>query len=311
MNEEYLKPLDLGSIIDKSFRLTFSNMTKNFLIFIIYLGISIVSLIIIAAFLIFIVSTNRIDMDILNFRNLYSLFDSVNYRDTFMSLYNVFLAFIPVLVIFAIFLFVVQIFYLGMLNDIFIKSITGEQWNFKTSFHFVRSKFFVLAGANILGFFILIAGTLFFCVGAIPASIIVAFIFPAVLFENEKTAGSISRSFKLVFYDFWPCVGYFIVLSLIIGAISFVFDLFTNFLSGFISGFMKTTDSIDLYVTAISASFIILILKTPLTIFTEAIQRAFFNLLFFNMKIKHENYGIEMLALSISDNMESKPPEQS
>jgi hypothetical protein len=301
MDNENLKPLDFGGIFDRTFRLTFSNLLKNIYIFAIYLAIGIAALLVIAGIAAFLIFSKKIDPDFLTMISSFRTFDFSGLQDSFRQILQILISLIPVFIVFMIFFIIVQIFYLGIVNDIFIKSITGESWDLKTSFALVAKKFWTLTGAAFICVFIVIGGLCLCCVGVFPAVIISSLVCPLILFENLKVTSSISRSFKMISLDFWPSVGTYIVCYLIILAINYGSSFIIGIFAGLSNFFFKSQDTNDVYFHLIIQNLIIYILMIPVSIFVQALQISFFNVLFFNLKVKFENYGVEMMALSITD----------
>jgi hypothetical protein len=297
-----LKPLDLGGILEKTFRLTFSNLIKNIVLFLIYFGIIICVFIGIAGVVIYLIQTNKIDPDMINFMNFFQTYDYTLLQNSIQSLFGIFIPLIPFLILAYIIFFIVQVFYNGMLNDIFIKSITGETWNFKSSFNFIKTKFWRLAGTGFISGFIILGGFILCCIGIIPAVIIIAFFIPAILFENKKIGESVSRGFKLISYNFWGIIGTFLLLYLIEIVVSLIFNGITGVINIFFIS-LKTGENANIYL--IVNTLVLYIVRAPLSILYQALDTAFFNVIFFNQKVKHENYGIEVLANTLNNEINS------
>jgi hypothetical protein len=186
-----------------------------------------------------------------------------------------------------------------MIYDIFAKSFIGEEWNFKSSFKYVRSKFWTIFLAGFLCFFIIIGGYLMCCIGVFPMMALISLVLPAIICEKENATGAISRSFKLVSYSFWRVFGSVVLFTFIVQALSIVFQIGFQFLPMMIQS-LDNGKNIQMIVLISIISIITYILYIAYTILASALTAAFYVLIFFNQKIKHENFGVEMLAESMA-----------
>lgn len=284
MTKEELKPMDLGAILDKTFRITFSNMKKYIKVFLMYFGVIFGITILISAIIIgFLIAHG------FNFDN----FDQPEILAPFL------LTIIPMSIIALILIIFIAIIFTGMIYDIFIKSFIGEDWNFKSSFKYVKSKFWTIFLANILSFFILIGGYLMCCIGVLPMMALISLILPAIIYEKENATGAISRSFKLVSYSFWRVFGSILLFMLIVGSLSFVFQIGFQALPFMIQASNKG-NNIQMIIFITIFSVILYILYLAYSILASALSSAFYVLIFYNQKIKFENFGVEFLADSIA-----------
>ncbi len=284
MTKEELKPMDLGAILDKTFRMTFSNMKKYLKVFLMYFGVIFGITVFITAIIIgFLIAAGF-------------TFDDFGQPEILAPFL---LTIIPVSTIAIILIIFIVIIFNGMIYDIFAKSFIGEDWNFKSSFKFIKSKFWTIFLASILGFFILIGGYLMCCIGVLPMLAFVSLILPAIICENKNSTGAISRSFKLVSYSFWKVFGSILLFMIIVGALSFIFQIGFQALP-FLFQTLDNDNNIRMIIFISIFTVILYILYLAYSILATALSSAFYVLIFYNQKIKHENFGVEFLADSIA-----------
>jgi hypothetical protein len=211
---------------------------------------------------------------------------------------------IPIFILIVILFMVIWAVYTGMIYDLFVKSFLGEEWNFKESFKYVKSKILSIIISYILIFFILIGGYIMCCIGIIPMMAFISLVLPALMFEKVSSTNAISRSFKLVSYSFWRVLGSIILMGIIVGALSVIFQIFFQFISLFgVSMNLFTGQYMNLWIVII---VVIYILYLMYSIIANALTNAFNVILFFNQKIKFENFGVEQLAESMISEHKSK-----
>jgi hypothetical protein len=280
-----LKPMDLGKLLDRTFKMTFSNFRKNIKLFLIFTGIFFGTLVLFTLIGVVYYFFNK------------GLFENLSDPSGFLPLLPVL---IPVILIFTIIMTVVSIFYNGMLFDVFIKSFLGKDWNIKDSFLFIRQKFFTIFVSGILCFFVLVGGILMCFIGVIPMSVFICLVLPAILFENKSITGSVSRSFKLVSYSFWSILGYSILLNIIISFGASILQYVFVGIFGLLSFLYKNDYGNMTFITLmIVFAVVFIIFYLVLCLIIYALNSAFYILIFFNQKIKFENFGIEMMTNSI------------
>ena len=290
MTKEELKPMDLGAILDKTFRITFSNMKKYIKVFLMYFGVLFgITLLVFAIVIGFFIATG------FSFEN----FSEPEILVPFL------LTIIPVSIIALIIIIFIAIIFTGMIYDIFAKSFIGEDWDFKSSFKYAKSKFWTIFLAGFLCFFIIIGGYLMCCIGVFPMLALISLVLPVIIYEKENATGSISRSFKLVSYSFWRVFGSVLLFTIIVQALSLVFQIGFQFLPLMIQS-LNSGRNIQMIIFISILSIITYILYLAYTILASALSAAFYVLIFFNQKIKHENFGVEFLANSITADQSSE-----
>ena len=284
MNKEELKPMDLGGILDKTFRITFSNMKKYIKVFLMYFGVIFgITLLILAIVIGFFIAMGF----------SFESFSEPEILTPFL------LTIIPLSIIAIIIIIFIAIIFTGMIYDIFIKSFIGEEWDFKSSFKYVKSKFWTIFLAGILCFFIIIGGYLMCCIGILPMIALISLVLPVIIYEKENATGSISRSFKLVSYSFWKVLGSVILFIIIVQTLSIVFQIGFQFLP-FMLQSLDSGKNIQMIIFISIFTIVTYILYLAYSILASALYGAFYVLIFFNQKIKHENFGVEFLADSIT-----------
>jgi hypothetical protein len=120
-----------------------------------------------------------------------------------------------------------------------------------------------------------------------------------MLFENKKFDG-IGRSFSLVSHSFWSVFG----VKMLYMLISIVFAIVVIIICGIITGIviailyatklMDGASGSDNMIMIFYAVFIIVYI--PLGFVINTLECALNVLIFFNQKIKFENFGVEYLA---------------
>lgn len=189
------KPMGFGDVIDKTFRLAlknFKNYLKIFAVFYVTLFL-IIGLIALKAYFIY-----------NNAKNLeYSLFFNENlYILIILGVIGTFSAII------------LSIFGAGVTTDLFSKSFLGEYWDFRSSFLYVKNKFWSIFASSFLSALVVLCGALLFIIGMYPAAVLVSCVIPALINEDLTGSGSIKRSFELTKNKFWSLFGSFILFSL-------------------------------------------------------------------------------------------------
>lgn len=174
MIQQELKPMDIGTIFDKTFKLVFDNFKNCLIIFLFYFSINF----------------------ILN-----------------LAVY------IPVMIRFSLLISITELFIsiviTAILIDLYLKAFLNEEWQLKSSFNYVLRRYVSLLGATMLSALIVIGGILLLIIGAIVFSVFLTFIEPVILYEKKRAGESISRSFKLVSYNFWGILGAIMLFALL------------------------------------------------------------------------------------------------
>ena len=281
MLDKELKSMDVGSILDRSFKLVFDNFRNCLKIIIIYYPLSLLF-------------------------NLLPFFLKVSTS-------------VNVSFIFNIADFLISIIFTSMFIDLFIKGFLKKEWKFIDSLKFIMTKYGIIIGASFLSFLIIIGGVFLFIIGSLIFATFLMFVIPSVLYENKSPGAAISRSFKLVSYNFWSILGAILLILIIFIGIVLVLIILLGVSFGILFSFDKSLiDSLrnlnqiqipNFTIGFIILGIIIILLYFILILISTFVGSAFTVIMFFNQKIKNENFGVEILANSFieqkSDNYES------
>ena len=305
------KPMDLGTILDKTFRLIF---TKNyfklagiFILFIIVISIIIAGL--------FFASFGF---------NFVEKFDNIEFSPKIFMFSSVFLLLIPLFIYYSI-------MFSGMTTDLFLNKFLDKEWTLKSSFKRTTKRFwdiflyYFLFGIVILGllplYFLLIflatginSGyifsmifTIFLMLGFYLLFFLIILFFilglPSLLFENNSAIKAIKRSIKLVKLNFWKIFGasllFYVILIFASYLILFILGILF-LLIGVIIGLMLKINFNESGFNLIVIMYIaFILLYSIISIFQSGINFAFSVVIYFNQKIKHENFGVELLVKSM------------
>lgn len=288
----FYEPITIGKIVDYSFKLVFSNLKNILKVFGIFVGITIGLFFIFGLGIFFFIKDSHLSFN----KDFPYFMENPN-------LINLIIIGIVVGTIFVIVILVISLFYSIMLFDIFIKGFMGEIWALRESFEIARKKFFSTLLLSFLGSLMVFGGFLLCCIGIFPVSTLIMFAFPALLFENLSGTRSISRSIELVTKDFWTTFGYYMLLFAIIMALSVIYQIFASVVQVFLPLFLKDIKEFN-YTTlfpVIVVFIVFFIINMIYTLFTNAFTMAYYVLLYFNQRIKYENFGIERLTEHIPD----------
>ncbi len=309
--EKKYKVMSVADIIDKSFRMTISNL-KNYIR--LYLRFIPVMLIILAVLLVLSAAV----FVPLSFSNMLTLEEIVGNPLYFLQSSSSFGAMIfktSVSIFFFIAYFVVIILslkYYGASIDLIIKDFTGDRWDMKESLRFAGTKIVTMIGSGFLASFIVIAGIIFCCIGIIPALVFVSLVFPAIIYENADAVSSISRSFKLVSYNFFPILGAWLIFIIIYYGISFLISIIGSVPMSILGTISQTSD--NSFYTAMLAivGLILFCIQIPIAMVLNCFYMSYTTCIFFNQKIKYENWGIESMIenmiTEVNDDFVNKPP---
>ena len=279
---EELKEMNLNAMFDKTFRISFGCIRKNIKFFLLYFGASIgISIILLAVLGISIFSLYRND--------IMELSDSRDLLPIMAGLSPFFLIFFVIMIIF-------YVFYSGFVSDMAIKAFLSQEWKFTKSFQLIKKKFFPIFFTSILAGLFSALGILACGIGIIFLSTFVCLIIPIILYENLHYGKTIQRSFQLVGKNYWSIFGHILLMGIIIQAASFVFQLFMPF---FINIFQTTLSSVEAIIPLVLILILMYIVLIIYGFIAYVLQITLIVLLFFNQKIKHENFGVEILAESV------------
>jgi membrane-bound ClpP family serine protease len=124
---------------------------------------------------------------------------------------------------------------------------------------------------------------------------------PAIILEGKDGINSINRSFKLVIYNYWRVLGSYLFFNilfififyilLIVLSIIVIIVLLIIFALFHINFNTSNNTLMGMVIVGIIFSIMGILLH-----FISSVAIAFNTCLFFNQKIKNENYGVEVMA---------------
>jgi hypothetical protein len=202
----------------------------------------------------------------------------------------------PFFLLFFLFILIFSVFYAGLVSDMAIKAYLSREWKFEESFQLIKQKFFPILFTGILAGLLSVLGILACGLGILFISIFVSLIIPIILYENLHYGKAIQRSFQLVGKNYWSIFGHIFLMGLIIQAASFVFQIFMPFFMNIFQSNLTTMEAIVPLVLVLILIYIFLIIYGFIA---YVLQITLVVLLFFNQKIRHENFGVEILAESV------------
>jgi hypothetical protein len=280
-----LKPMDTGNLIDKSFKMFFSTMKKNFKITSIFMGVCTAILAI---------------SGLAIYSTVYSNYGGFKESNDYDKIIPQILIAIPFLILFSVIFVVSLVFFYGMIHDLYIDVFQDKEWDFKKSFIHVKNNFWAIVLSGFV-FFMFSAVINSCCCVLFPLSSFLAVSIPSILYENTKVEG-IGRSFKLVSYSFWNVIGVKLLYILILMAFTVVTIVITSVVTVLLLAviyalnLVKSTDTDNsVFITCM----IFAIFYIPSSFFSGTLECALNVSIFFNQKIKYENFGIEILTESI------------
>ncbi len=295
----FYEPVSLGKIVDFSFKLVFSNLKNYFKIFALYYGIILGFTLLFIAALFYGVKSYGF-----NFNNI----DNFPYFLNDSNVTNIIIIGITISVAFIILMTICSIFYTIMTFDVFLKAFLGQVWTLRESFELAKRKFFSTLVLSFLSFFIMLAGILLCCIGIFPLMTLIVFAFPSLLFENLSGTKAISRSVDLVTKDFWVTFGKVMLLFAIIASFSVVYNALTAIAQIFLPFVAKNSElSTQKIVFIVIFMIVFFIINIIYSLFINAFTNAYYVLLYFNQKIKYENFGVEKLTEEIPDPNPNEP----
>jgi|GEM_PF-5491215 len=321
-----LKIMDIGAIFDKSFRMIFN---KNFL--------KIIGLMLI---LTFIANLSQILIIRIFYPNYLTLLNPMNNWGNITSNPAIL---IIISIIFLLIIFIVYAFFSALSMDLFKKLFLQKEWTLRSSIKEIKNKihkiflFFLLMIVIffVIMFFYTIAITIISgLLGAVlslisPVLVIIAMIIfiiaylfmaaiiislfslaiPIIIVEGKNMIDSVMRSMKLVGHSFWRIVGTITLLLCILFflfiILLLIFGIFTAIYFAIINNDTKTNLISNVNILSV-ITIIFNIIISLLFYFILGLVLSFVLLIFYNQKIKIENYGIEFLAETmISESLEN------
>ena len=139
-------------------------------------------------------------------------------------------------------------------------------------------------------------GFLLCFVGVIPATVFVSLIIPVLVYENVGAIESFKRSITLVKNDFWLILIQIFVLQLILSFLSGFIQLFSIGFSAIIPQISGSTPNSAMIILFVAISILFLIAIIIVSFFSSAFSISFYVILYFNQRVKVEDFGVERLT---------------
>lgn len=306
MTDEELKPLTFGQVIDKTCRLGFSCIRS-------FLPVYLLNFFLFTAFFalsnyIFSLMINIDFIDIFSGHALSS--GRLNQNILELLLYYVVISFVTLPAIYTI----------AIIMSLTIKSYLNQEANLWKEAGYIAKKYPAILITAIIATFIILLGTLACGVGMFTAMLFLAFYIPAMIYENNGIFGAINRSIKLTSYSFWQLLVTFFLPGLIISLFSLGVELVVNSLilklSGIEGGYkdlmvglLNGGENFRNFTVLLAAGTAITMINVTLSIIDIAMRTSFHIVLFFNQKVKYENYGMERMAEFFAEGSDEAPPQ--
>ncbi len=298
-----LKPMGVGSLFDKTFRMSFSKFKDVLKINLLFFLFLLVLFGAIGALLYFGGFYTKITGQ---FSNIVSDISSMSSSQV-MSLAGPIMGWTFVLIIL---LLIPAMFYSGLMSHLFLQSFVGEKWTLRESFKVVGKKLgslmfsllpmigiglAIAIGAGIvlaiLMLILKIAGIIIGYIALIIFMLYVAVVYamvcPVIIKENLPGGQAVMRAFKLGSYNFFGLVGAYLLLFLLLIFIAIIFGAVFQLFNFIFSG----SAMIMMISVGVYALFYIL-----LELFLGAVAAAFIVSIFYNQKIRYESFGVESLV---------------
>jgi hypothetical protein len=303
-----LKPMGVGSIFDRTFRLSFGKFKDVFKINLLFFAVILVLTGAIVAY--FVLSKSSFDFQ--------SLLDLENMENT--KLATTMMAILPAIAGVSLIGFVILLitgtYYSGLMNHLFTQSFMGEKWTLRDSFKKVSGKlgsllFSILPAlgifiAALIGAVIVIAlltlllkivgiviGYTLLIIVFLYIAIAYSFICPIIIYENLPGGQAVLRSFKLVSYSIWKLIGSYLLEFLLMMVITLLFSFAFGFLTSIFGTGIFASDASLPMIIALCVFCVFYIL---LELFIIAFYNAFTVSVFFNQKIVKEGFGVENMV---------------
>lgn len=299
MSNEEFKTMHLGQLLDKTFRLTLSSL-RNYLKFhILFFFIFVVSTVLFYILIVWAVSHDTVDTYIS------SMTQTVNEEAAVASFIFFCLGLLMLCPIFVL--------WFTMMIDMFGKSYLKQRWSLKKSLPLSLRKYFhstlfilillpALTSGHILNIIFQFGNNLNFTallflinwLLLIPATLFISAI-PAAVHEDISLIKAIKRSIKLSTYSF---LSLFFKVSL--------FSLIGLAVNVALSPFLYIKLSYTLNFAGLDKIIVIMMLFTILCSiivypFTYLFTSAFHTLLYYDQRIKHEDFGVEKMVEAFID----------
>lgn len=301
MISEEFKPMNPGQLLDKSFRLSMSSLRSYLKFHILFFFTFVVSIVLLYIFILWVGSNDTV--------NSYMSSISQEMSDG-IALVTALLFILALLMLNPVF-----VIWFAMMVDMLGKSFLKQKWYLKRSITLAFRKYFhttlflvillpALSSSHIINVLFQFGENLKFTallflinwLLLIPVTLFINAI-PATTHENLSLIKAVKRSLKLASYNYpllFLKVSFFSLISLAINvALSPFLYIRLSYIINF-TGFDKIA-AIMMLITLLCS-----IIVYP---FTYLFTSAFHTLLYYNQRIKHEDYGVEkMVEAFINEN---------
>ncbi|HOV14465.1 MAG TPA: hypothetical protein PK771_09295 [Spirochaetota bacterium] len=279
-----IKPLDFSGVFEKAFKLTLSNIKSYSKLYMIFFGVILAVLgLIFGAFYWYIV----------NNEGFFSKIKEMPYIMRDPSSFKILLIIIPIIIALYVILLIMGSIFTYMSYDLFIKGFLNEPWDMRMSFNIAKTKIGRIFGAIFGVSFVVLGGVLLCCVGLIPAYVFTALILPVLVYENLGISASFKRAYELTKPNFWEVFVlifvYLFIMSFLGGFIQFFSFFFGLIIPQLSNGSPNSTALLLLVVLSIVFTIVILLIG----LISNAFSNAFYTILYFNQRVKVENFGQE------------------
>lgn len=271
MTNEELRPLTIGQLLDKTFRLSLKCIIKNIVTHLIFGGIMIGALVACGVVIAVLSASSML------------VTPGYNYEVVMVvMMILIMLIFTPITIV-----------WYSILFDMQIKGYLNERWRLKSHFKPVFRKFWIIIGAGLLSIPIIALGYVALFIGVIGSFALLCSVMPVIIYEDLGPLKAIKRSFKLTSYSFWTVTGQMGLFMVITFGFLFILNGARMVPTYLISAMnLSGLSASFLYLTIAALSFLYIMFSC----FTYILGVTFYTLIYFNQRIKFENFGMEMMA---------------
>jgi hypothetical protein len=291
MVQQELKSMDLGKLLDRTFRMTMQGIPRFLLLYLFYfLAVMVLAVIFLVVFF-GVIFMNTGDIS-------FNFFDDSTYENIDMNPASA-IVFMAGAIIMMLGILVIYVLFTGMTYDLFIRQFLDIEWNIKSSIKYISKKFWTILLAGVLAYLLAIAGFFVFCVGFLFVAPILAIFMPVILYEERSAGNAISRSYELVKQSYWPVFGTVLLGLALYSAAATIMNVMSSGLSTLLTSTLSNMSNDTMTILMIMSTVLLLLVSSAFSIFTTAFSVSFTTVLFFNQKLKHENFGVELLTRSM------------
>lgn len=292
INEE-LRPLTFGQAIDKTYRLGFACI-RSFLPVYIFNFILFSAVSALSSYVFSLITENDF-IDIFSGHTLSSGQLSESPLELFIF-YGITIA-----------ITLLAVYGTALIMSLTIKSYLNQEADPWHEAGRIAKKYPAILFAAVIATLITSVGVLGCGIGVLATMMFVIFYIPAMVHEDAGSIEAIKRSIKLTTYSFWQLLGGLILAGIIISPLTFGVELLINPLILKLShitggykelmvGLLNGSETFREFTVLLAAGTAILMTKLAVSIIVTAMTASFYTVLFFNQKVRFENYGMERMA---------------